>query len=309
MVQSNEKNKEEVEKFREWLSTQRNYSYLTIKNYVAQYNLLLKYSPDFVDMPKKEKVDTARKFVVNATNEKDEMRTSEKKRVIGTSIYNRCYAMKKVLEYFDIDKDTIDENLRGTVKLSNRQHIATISLQDTARLVRELSKHGKKKIALLCVLMYDTGARIRALLSFKRDDFYCGEDTAYIYVREKGGQKVKKYLTKNAEILLKEFLKKNNKKYPFLEKNKAEKELLDKKYLEFWSELKNFSRKLLGGEYGVSAHWFRRGGATELYKEEGIVLAQAFLGHKSIETTKRYLQADTQRLEEKIRSKKRDWGI
>ena len=42
-------------------------------------------------------------------------------------------------------------------------------------------------------------------------------------------------------------------------------------------------------EMGVTSHAFRRSKITEIAKEEGLLVANQFIGHKSLETTRGYI--------------------
>jgi len=248
-------------------------------------------------------VDSAREFVVE--------KKSDKKRYLDKSIYHRVYAIKKYLEYLGLDINWIDREFRKTVFLSEREHIETITYSQVVQLMDEFELAEERELKILIALMYDTGARIRSLLKLETKNVQEDEGDLLIYITEKRGKKEKKFMSKNTARLLQQFKKdaeSKNRKYIFMDKDRPSVYDLNAKYYQIWTKLKNMSRKVLGIDMGVSPHWFRRGGAMEIYKKDkSLIKAQKFLGHTSLDSTRRYLMADAEELRSVITSKKRDW--
>ncbi len=160
-------------------------------------------------------------------------------------------------------------------------------------------------------LMWDTASRIRAILRLRKDNLFVDDDNMpFLYMKEKRRQRLKKFLTNSTYELLNSYissLPKGSSKYIFFpDMGKITSEDIDNKYYEVWSMLKNISRKLFGT--GMSPHWFRRGRAYKVLKDtKDIIKAQTILGHKSLESTRIYLEADAEELKNIVKKEKRPW--
>jgi integrase len=255
-----------LKEFNEWLKTNT----VLKSNSRTQYVLQIK---KFLDNYNEITLDNIRRFLLLQK--------------VDRYVYIRKFAIKYFLK--SIVKDEWNEELKPIYK--------TIKLKDR-RYNRYISNFGKFKVFLdslsielktILMLSYDTALRISPIINLKVNDIDRDEDGYFVEVIEKGGKRVKRYFdNKTAELLSSITNNKNSNDYVFRNKN----ETWWKCYYRYWKELKNKSRKTkLVGDFGVSFHWIRTTRAIKFYKKyKDLMKVKNLLGHKSIQTTQRYVE-------------------
>lgn len=149
----------------------------------------------------------------------------------------------------------------------------------------------KRNRAILEVL-FSTGMRISELINLKLNQI---NKEGQIYILGKGKKERFVYLTPRALRYLKEYLKTRNDEssyvfIPYQGKNKLKKDKkISPNYIQF--KLKKY-REMLGINVPISPHAIRRAFATYLAESGANPAAiQILLGHESLDTTTRYVQA------------------
>lgn len=206
---------------------------------------------------------------------------------IDRCVYIRKFAVKYFLE--SLNKDEWNLELKPIYRM--------IKLKDR-RYSRYISNFGKFKVFLdslsielktILMLSYDTALRISPIINLKVNDIDRDEDGYFVEVIEKGGRRIKRYFdNKTAEFLLRLTNNKSRNDYIFRNRNESWWEC----YYRYWKSLKNESRKTkLVGDFGVSFHWIRTTRAIRFYKKyKDLMKVKNLLGHKSIQTTQRYVE-------------------
>lgn len=141
--------------------------------------------------------------------------------------------------------------------------------------------------------LFSTGVRISELLAIKLTDI---DKQGRVFIKGKGGKERFVYLTSRAQKHIKKYLEcrgKTESPYlfvPYRGKNaKIQNKKISPNYLE--EKVKKY-RELLGLNIPITVHGIRHGFATYLAEKGASPVAiQILLGHESLDTTTRYVQA------------------
>ncbi len=238
----------------------------------------------------------------------------------GYAMPNPCriMALRAYLRYLEsIGKfsSQLRQQFKDDVKAkqSDRLHIQTLKLRDGRKLIASLFESNEKELAIISMLIYDTGARVRGVLKLRNRDIEEDDGNIYVTLREKREKKQRRIITHDTYVRIKSCLLNDDmpsEAYLFFKDNGKNKERvtdkeLDAKYYELWSRLKNFTRQNNAG-IGISWHWMRRGAGVAIYQatKKDIVAAAAFIGD-TVGVTQRYLKIEGQNAENVI--KQRRW--
>lgn len=225
-------------------------------------------------------------------------------------VYARKYAVKKFISYLKfknkIPKDAFVEVLNNIkYKLRDRKYLGTLNDEEVNMIVTKIKR---PELKVFLQILFDTGARVRAVLLLKKSNIKIINGYPYLFLREKGEKHDKFLITKETYRNLMNYANTIKFEYIFLNSNVAKVSLVNKKYYKMWTYLKNETRNMLK-TYGVSFHFFRRAAANHIYKESGynLVVAQSFLRHQSPDTTIRYLKIQSRELDKILKKEKRKW--
>lgn len=276
----------QLSKFESWLKA-RNASYLTIKNYSSQIANFgdkdISFLPQYLsEMP----------------------------------VPMRKYAIKRYLEFLQEkepntkDYTTILAQLKPiSVHQEERKSTQTLERKRGKEFIKHLLELDKKELALICMIIYDTGVRIRAVLRMRKRDIEIVSDETNINFNDKRKKKITRLISDSTKEHLLGFTQDlTDDSYLFFKKEKISDEDLDEKYWLLWSDIKTESRKFFG-KIGVSFHWLRRGSALDIYESTGndLVAASEHLGHSGTDMTRLYLKVQAEKAREVIRNKKDKW--
>lgn len=181
---------------------------------------------------------------------------------------------------------------------AEKRHPRVVEFEELIKLIESPTKFEKNKIVAIrnramLETLFSTGLRISELLKIKLHDI---DKTGKIFVKGKGKKERFVYLTERAQMHIKKYLEvrgKSSSPYLFLPyrgKNaKATNKKISPNYLE--EKVKQY-RELLGLNVPVTVHGIRHGFATYLAESGASPAAiQILLGHESLDTTTRYVQA------------------
>lgn len=277
--------KKNLDGFEEFLTEDKNLASSTIKNYRAQVNKFFKEYNG--------KIDNAEAFV-NIDN--NPIRKS---------------ALKKYLEFLGEDKLIEDYIVDLRIEKPERKEPKTLTWSKANSLIQHLVQSDEKELAVICMLILDTGGRVGAIIRIKMNHIKDGEDGKEVVLREKNDKYPTRDISDNTWKYIEKFYgnKIGTKKYLFFDRKRITDEKVEEKYSELYSNLKNYSRKFLGKDYGISFHWLRRTAGVKVYldSDKDIIRAQDFLNHESTDVTKRYLKLEAQKSRETMRGAERKW--
>lgn len=276
------------DKFKKWLKEERKISELTAINYASHVNVFHRTHGD--------NLNKVREFI------------------LSNPTPLRKTALIRYLEYKGNDKAS-EEYKDIKVRQDERHDIQTLELQDGKSLIEHLFNKGEAELGVICMIIYDTGSRIRAILKLRKRDIDSKGQYVYLTMEEKRGKIIRRLITRDTYERLRvecDLGNINDSNYLFLydedgrNLDSANVRTINKKYYESWSKLKNISRKYFG-DMGVSFHWMRRGLGKDIYDKTGndLIAVSEILGHDDPKTTKIYLKIQAQKAEDII--KKRKW--
>jgi len=188
------------------------------------------------------------------------------------------------------------------LRLKERKEMRTLTKQQYKMLLKGILKEKKYKLYLITLLIYDTGARISAILKLKKKSFYYDEAEKVwkVLLEEKGDKVITSYVSDKTMELVKQVLKsrKDDELIFFKGKTRLTTRNMEKERIKIMQELKKISRKYL--KQDISFHYIRRLAGIELYHSSGknIVLVQHYFRHASPSITARYLKAEAEGLKE-----------
>jgi len=282
-----------IEKYTRWLVRDRGLSHLTARNYASQLN----------------------KFVNEHSGSLKELPEYLYKRPVSA----RKGAFVQLAEYIKEIHGNEPEELTGilsnvNVRSFKRRHHQTLDYERTVKLVKMLLKEEDRtlrEIAGVCMIICDTGARVRAILKLRKRHIEVKKDgSAYLWFEEKGKKSIRRRITKETLAQLESIFSLEslgNDDYLFFNGSSIRSEWIDELYSLYWSNLKNYTRKHL--KEGISFHWIRRGAGVRIYELSGndIIVAQEFLGHNSVRTTQIYLMMQAKRADDILKNETRPW--
>ncbi len=165
-----------------------------------------------------------------------------------------------------------------------------------------------KKVALrnraILEVFFSTGVRISELVNIKITDI---DKTGRIFIKGKGRKERFVYLTPRAQRHIKKYLEirgESQSSYLFVPYRGKNIRIKNKKMSPSYLQEKiKWYRELLGLNIPISAHGLRRAFATYIAEKGASVTAlQILLGHESLDTTTRYVNASV-RYAEKVHRK------
>jgi len=223
------------------------------------------------------------------------------KRLSGNSINRTLSSLRSYLKFL-IDMDYQTPISPTVVKLIKTiKKVPRVSeFEEIVELIESPMQFEKNEIVALrnrAILetLFSTGMRISELLNLKINEI---DKTGRIFVRGKGKKERFVYLTPRAQRHIKKYLEvrgETDSPYlfvPYRGKNVHKKDKkISPNYLE--EKVKKY-RELLGLNIPVTVHGIRRAFATYLAESGASPVAiQILLGHESLDTTTRYVQAST----------------
>jgi len=277
-----------MSEFKEYLEGKR-LTGTTIQNYLAQIN---KFNKKY-----KEDLSKAKEFV------------------LSSPVSLRKAAMAHYLVY--LNKEEIHAEIKKIkVRGGERKHLDTLKIEEATPLINYLLKLHEDQLALYCMVIFDTGSRIRAVLLLRKRDIKEEGGKTYLVLHEKRRKIIKRLITPDTYKWLKKIAKigdLQNDHYLFFKDKKNKKSVtldeVNTKYYRAYLKLKNISRKYLGTGVGVSFHWLRRGAGKDIYDktEKDLVAVSDFFGHEDPAITKIYLKIQAEEAEKVIEKAKRGW--
>ncbi len=275
-----------LKEFDEWLKNNTVLNDRSRKQYVLQIN-------KFLNSYEEVTLDNTRKYLIR-----------------GEGVYTRKFAIKYFLQF--IEKEEWIEELKPVMKmmkLKDRRYERYIGFQQFKEFLDYLGQKHKKLVTTLMVL-WDTGVRVSSIINLRVRDVKKDEKGSYIWVIEKGGKRVKRYLDNYTMEHLNLYLFRKPEDYVFREKVGEKWETWWECYYRMWKLLKTTSRKFLNIGYGISFHWVRTSRAKELYnKYKDVLKVKGFLSHKKIETTMRYIDEGEISSAEIIKEEEGKWEV
>ncbi len=233
-----------------------------------------------------------------------------KKRLSSYSINRMLSVVRSYLKFLiDMDyKAPVSPEAIGLVK-TERKHPRVSEFEEIVKLIESPTQFEKNNVIALrnramLEMLFSTGMRISELINFRKERI---DKTGRVFIMGKGRKERFVYLTPRAKKHLKNYLEvRGTTKSPHLFIPYRGKNIRDKNkkispnYLQ--EKVKRY-RELLGLNIPISCHGIRHGFATYMAESGASVAAlQILLGHESLDTTTRYVNA-SDRFAEKIHRK------
>jgi len=281
----------------------RNLSEETLYNYERDLKVfedfLNEINVDFEKIDKKTILNY--KAYLTSWDRKTPKKQVAKKRLASFSINRMLSALRAYLKFLTkMDyKVPVPPNTVELIKTGKK--IPRVGeFEEIIKLIESPDQFEKnKKIAIrnraILETLFSTGMRISELLNLKTNEI---DKTGRIFVRGKGKKERFVYLTPRAQKHIKKYLEvrgETDSPYlfvPYRGKNIHKKDKkISSNYLE--EKVKKY-RELLGLNIPITVHGIRRAFATYLAEKGASPVAiQILLGHESLDTTTRYVQAST----------------
>jgi site-specific recombinase XerD len=279
-----------------------NYSDKTVYNYERD----LKVFDDFLNTQVKTPLQKASKRTIqlykahlSSSDRKTPLKGSKGLKKLNSYSINRMLsALRSYLTYLiEMDyKTPITPEMIKLVK-TEKMHPQVAELEDLIRLIEAPTKlEANKKVALrnraMLEVLISTGMRISELVNLKRTQI---DDTGKIFIMGKGKKQRFVYMTPRAITNLDRYLKTrtDNLEYLFIPYRGGRSGQLDRKISTNYLQMKiKQYREQLRINVPTSAHSLRHGFATYLAESGASPAAiQILLGHESLDTTTRYVNA------------------
>lgn len=256
----------------------------------------------------KEDILNYKAYLNSRDRETAEGKKSEKK-LSSFSVNRMLSALRSYLKFL-IDMDYNPPVSPEMVKLikTPRRNPRISEFQQIVKLIESPSFLEKNKVVALrnramLEVLFSTGMRISELVNLKKNDI---DNEGRIFVRGKGKKERFVYLTQRAKKHLQRYLETrgdSHSPYVFLPYRGRNAQKQDKKispnYLQ--EKIKKY-RSLLGFNIPISAHTIRHAFATFMAEKGASVAAlQVLLGHESLDTTTRYVNASDRFAEKTLR--------
>lgn len=278
-----------------------NYSEETIYNYerdlLVFQNFLNEINLSFEKIDKKT-ILNYKAYLISQDRKTPKIKKG-KKRLSSYSINRMLSSLRSYLKFL-IDMDYPTPISPTVIKLTKTiKKVPRVSeFEEIVKLIESPLMFEKNKIVAIrnramLETLFSTGVRISELLNIKMSDI---DKTGRIFVRGKGRKERFVYLTPRAQRHIKKYLEfRGESQSPYLfipyrgknvrEKNKK----ISPNYLE--EKVKRY-RELLGLNIPLTVHGIRHAFATYLAESGASPAAiQILLGHESLDTTTRYVQA------------------
>lgn len=285
-----------------------NLSQETVYNYERDLNVFEKFLNDInLDFNLADKRTILRyKAYLSSQDRLTPKNESGQKQLSSFSINRMLSTLRSYLKFL-IDMDYNSPISPQMIKLlkTEKKKSRVSELEQIVKLIESPTDFEKnKKIALrnraMLEILFSTGMRISELINLKKDQI---DDTGRIFIMGKGKKERFVYLTSRAKEHLNNYLEVrgiSDSPYlllPYRGRNIANKnKKISPNYLQ--EKIKQY-RIRLGINLPISAHWIRHGFATYLAENGASPVAiQILLGHESLDTTTRYVNASNRFAEE-----------
>lgn len=296
-----------VSDFFTYLQT-NNYSPETIYNYKKDILYLanfLQSRSSTVDNLNKKLVNDFKGYITSEERLTVTMGRKSEKRFSAVST-NRCLSVTRSYIRFLIEQDYPCPVMPEQFKLvkTDKHHPHVAAMEELVKLIEAPSMLENNAVIAtrnraMLEVMFSTGMRISELLSLNKRDL---NDSGSIFITGKGRKQRLVYLTNRAKFYIEEYLKYRNDLQQALfvptkgrNINKSQRRI-SPNYLQ--EKIKRY-RERLKINIPVSAHSLRHGFATYLAEEGASPVAiQILLGHESLNTTTRYVNASDKFAEE-----------
>ena len=278
-----------------------NYSEKTVYNYerdlrVFEHYLEKEAKLEFTKLKRRD-IEKYKAYLVS----RDRMTASDDKglkRLNAYSINRMLSALRSYCKY-QIDNDYTCPISPQVIKLTKtvKKHPQVAELNDIVRLIESPSKYEKEKHiqlrnrAMLEVL-FATGMRISELINLNKNQI---DAIGKIFIEGKGRKQRFVYMTDRAKIHVEKYLNSRKDNHPALfipyrgSRAGSVNSRISSNYLQM--KIKRY-RELLKINVPTSAHSLRHGFATYLAESGANPAAiQILLGHESLDTTTRYVNA------------------
>jgi len=278
-----------------------NYSEETIYNYerdlLVFQNFLNEINLSFEKIDKKT-ILNYKAYLTSQCRKTPKIQKTEK-RLSSYSVNRMLSALRSYLKFL-IDMDYLTPISPTVIKLTKTiKKVPRVSeFEETVKLIESPIQFEKNRIIALrnrAILetLFSTGVRISELLNIKMSDI---DKTGRIFIKGKGKKERFVYLTLRAQRHIKKYLEvrgETESPYLFVPYRGKNVNLKTKKvspnYLE--EKVKKY-RELLGLNIPITCHGIRHAFATYLAESGASPAAiQILLGHESLDTTTRYVQA------------------
>lgn len=290
-----------------------NYSPETLYNYERDLKTFENFLKNEVKVPfekiTKKTIEQYKAYLVSR-DRKTALCQKPKKNLTAASI-NRCLSsLRGYLKYL-IKMDYKTPIAPQTIELlrTEKKHPRVSEFEEVRKLIESPTQLERNELVALrnramLETFFSTGLRISELVNIKLSEI---DKKGRIFVRGKGKKERFVYLTSRAQKHIKKYLEvrgDTDSSYlfvPYRGKNVAIKnKKISPNYLQ--EKIKRY-RELLGLNIPISAHGLRRAFATYMAEEGASPVAlQILLGHESLDTTTRYVNAST-RFAERIHRK------
>jgi len=286
-----------------------NYSEETIYNYERDIlvfeNFLSEINLPFEKIDKKT-ILNYKAYLISQDRKTPKIQKSQK-RLSSYSINRMLSSLRSYLKFL-IDIDYQVSISPTVIKLTKTvKKVPRVSeFEEIVKLIESPIQFEKNKVIALrnramLETLFSTGLRISELLNIKMSDI---DKTGRIFIKGKGKKERFVYLTPRAQRHIKNYLEvrgETDSPYlfiPYRGKNIHQKDKkISPNYLE--EKVKKY-RELLGLNIPITVHGIRHAFATYLAESGASPVAiQILLGHESLDTTTRYVQA-SHRYAEKI---------
>ncbi len=225
----------------------------------------------------------------------------------------RAYVRKQAMRLFAlfIGREDIAQKIQATkYQVKNRKRMETLTYDEVVELVERLKEYGEFSLAVVIMLCFDTGARIRAILRVKERDFKEGE-TPSVELQEKNGKFINRYITQDTYRHVEELLTGNPQRHVFIGTEEIREGVstddISTVYSSMYKLLRAVSEKTMGKS--VSFHWIRRASGVYWYQktDKNIRAVQELYSHPDPGTTARYLRLEGEEIKERMKHEKREW--
>ena len=279
-----------------------NYSPETLYNYERDLKTFEDFLKNEVKIPfekiNKKTIEQYKAYLVSYDRKTSEGQKS-KKRLSASSVNRVLSSLRGYLKYLikmDYKTPVVSQSIE---LLKTEKKLPRVGeFEEIIKLVEAPTQFEKNKIIslrnrVMLEALFSTGVRISELLSIKINDI---DKTGRIFVKGKGKKERFVYLTPRAQGWIKKYLEvrgETNSPYLFIPYRGKNVNLKNKRispnYLQ--EKVKKY-RELLGLNIPITVHGLRRAFATYLAESGANPAAiQILLGHESLDTTTRYVQA------------------
>lgn len=280
--------------FKTYLEQEKKLKYLTVKNYLSQIRNYHKLNANKITV---EKVTA---YLLDMQNPLRIMAMKTYLNFIGTE------EAKKILIAI--------EKIRP--KSTERKQMKTLEFKQGEELVLYLLKNEQDVVASICMCVYDTSVRIRAILKLRKtniEPFITEQEkeAAYFNFEEKQGKFARRFVTPETFSRIKKAVNFDDllpNAFIFFGRENVTDTEIDRKYGQLKDILVHHARELFGKQDNVTFHWLRRGAGIDIYRKTNndVIATSKFLGD-SVSQTEKYLKLQAEQAERVMEKTKRKW--